>query len=73
MGIQNTKWLEVFAKVSGWIAAPVVIALFAGRYLDNKYETKPWITLTLIGLSFAVSLFGIIKESLKYIKEIEKK
>jgi F0F1-type ATP synthase assembly protein I len=57
--------------VTGWIAAPIIIALFLGKYLDNKYQTEPWIFLGLTALSFVISCVGIVRITIKYTKKIE--
>ncbi|MFA6304994.1 MAG: AtpZ/AtpI family protein [Patescibacteria group bacterium] len=72
----DVKWysqaLEIFAGVSGWIAGPIIAALFLGKWLDKKYDSEPWLFLLCIGLAFAISSFGIVKITLTYIKKIEK-
>lgn len=62
----------IFAQVTGWIAAPIIIALFLGKYLDQKYHTDPWIFLGLTVLSFIISCVGIVRITIKYTKKIEK-
>lgn len=64
--------LEISIQVSAWIAGPIVLALFAGKWLDKKYESEPWLFLGCIGLAFIISCYGIVKISLNYIKKIEK-
>jgi len=64
--------MEIFIKVSSWIVAPIVGALLLGRYLDNRFQTKPWIFLGLTALAFVISMFGILKETMIYMKELEK-
>lgn len=63
--------LVVFGKVSGWVVAPVVIALFLGRFLDKKFDSEPIIFLGLTGFAFLVSCFGIYREAALYLKHIE--
>jgi F0F1-type ATP synthase assembly protein I len=63
--------LVIFTQVTGWIAAPIIIALFLGKYLDNKYQTEPWIFLGLTALSFVISCVGIVRITIKYTKKIE--
>lgn len=63
---------EVFAQITGWIAGPIIIALFVGKKLDEKYGTEPWLFLALIGVAFIMSCAALVKISLKYIKKIEK-
>ena len=60
------------ATLSGWIAFPVVIALFLGKWLDKKFQTDPWLFLATIGLAFLISMSGLITSALKEFKKIEK-
>ncbi len=62
---------ELFGEVSTWIIVPIVLALIVGKALDKHYGTDPWIFLGLTGLSFILSLYGIIKVVNKYIKKIQ--
>ncbi len=72
----ETKWysqgIEVFISVSGWIAGPIILALFLGKWLDKKYQSEPWLFLASIGLAFLISSYGIVKITLAYLKKIEK-
>jgi F0F1-type ATP synthase assembly protein I len=65
--------LILFGRLSGWIVGPVIIALFVGTWLDRKFDTRPWLFLLAVGLSFLISIFGIVKEGMESIKEIEKR
>jgi len=62
----------IFARLSGWIGGPVLIAVFAGKWLDQKYDSEPWLFLGSVGIAFAVSIVGIVKEALGEMKKIEK-
>ena len=62
-----------FIKVSASISIPIIIALYLGNYLDDKYNTKPWIFLGLTFIAFIISLLFIYINMMKYIKEIESK
>lgn len=62
----------LFVKVSGWIALPIVLTLFLGRYLDDKYDTAPWILIGSAVISFVLSIFGIKKILARYLQEIAK-
>lgn len=69
----NSWWkpgVEIFTQVSGWIAGPIVLALIVGKYLDGRFDTKPWIFLGLTGLAFFISIFGIMRVVGKYMKKI---
>lgn len=62
--------VEIFSQVSGWIVGPVIMALIVGKYLDGRFDTKPWIFLGLTGFAFFVSAFGIVKIVSRYMKKI---
>jgi len=64
--------LEIFAQITGWMVAPIVIALFAGKALDKKYHSEPWIFLGLTFVAFFISISGIVIITVKYIKQIER-
>lgn len=58
-----------FGRMSGWVAGPVVLALVLGKWLDRKYDTAPYLFIAIIGLGFFISLFGIFRESRRYLKQ----
>ena len=62
----------LFARLSVWIAGPVILAIFLGRWLDKKYHTEPWLFLLTVGLAFIISMFGIVRDTMKEMKRIEK-
>ncbi len=63
--------MALFLRMSVWIAVPVVLASFLGKYFDNRYQTEPWGLLGFIGISFIISMFGIIKLASQEYKKIE--
>jgi len=73
---KDNKWwvagVRMFGEISVWIVVPIVLALFIGKYLDNKYDSAPWLFLGCTALAFIISIFGIWKILSKYLKEIEK-
>lgn len=75
---QNSKrvwWRQsviFFAKVSGYIFAPLLIALFVGKYLDRRLQSAPWFFLGLTLLAFIISLVALIRFTFKYIKQTQK-
>lgn len=62
----------MFARLSGWVAFPVFIGTLVGRWLDRRYGTEPWIMVASVGISFIISIIGLIKETMKEYKNIEK-
>ncbi|NTU66479.1 MAG: AtpZ/AtpI family protein [Candidatus Moranbacteria bacterium] len=65
--------LILFYRLSGWIAGPVIIAVFLGKYLDSRYGTEPWLFLLTVGIAFFVSTIGIVKDSMREMKRIDEK
>jgi len=64
--------MVMFANISGWIVGPIILALIVGKYLDKKYDSDPWFFIGLTAVAFFISIFGILKILMKYIKEIER-
>jgi len=62
----NSEYLQVFARVSAWIITPVIFSLIIGKYLDNKFDTTPWILCVSLATTFTLSMFMIIKIAKKY-------
>lgn len=63
--------LLLFYRLSGWIAGPIILALFVGRWLDRKYQTEPWLFLLSVGIAFIISTIGITKDAIRELKRIE--
>lgn len=62
----------LFGRLSGWIAVPVILAVFLGKWLDKRYGTEPWLFLLSVGGAFILSSFGIVRDSVSEMKRIEK-
>lgn len=72
---KNPWWLPslvLFFRLSGWIAIPVVISLYLGKWLDKHFDTAPWLFVLVVGLAFIITLIGLIKETRQATKEIKK-
>jgi F0F1-type ATP synthase assembly protein I len=67
----RSEAIYIFGQVTGWIVAPIIIALIVGKYLDNKYNSQPWFFLGLTALAFFITSLSIIRIALRYIKKIE--
>ena len=57
----KAEYIQIFTKISIWIVSPVIFSLIFGKYLDNKYNTTPWILSVLLALSFTISMVMIVK------------
>lgn len=62
----------MFARMSAWIVAPVLIGTLLGRWLDRKFETEPLLFISTVGLAFLLSMFGLVKNVVSEYKKIEK-
>ena len=72
--MKNESWgtaLRVMANISAWIAFPIIISLYLGRWLDNRFGTTPWLFLTTTALSFFISIYGLSFHALKEFKRID--
>lgn len=56
---------------SAWIAGPVLVGLFLGKWLDRKFATSPLMLIICLGTCFLISMFGIVNNALKEFKKIE--
>ena len=64
--------IKVFITTTAWIAVPIILALVTGQYLDKKYQTGKSFFFGLIITAFIVTILGILKILLKYLKETQK-
>ncbi len=64
--------LAVFGEITGWIVAPVVISLYGGRWLDQRFDTAPWFFLGLTALAVIITMVGVVRVGSRYMKEVEK-
>ena len=64
--------LFMFFRLSSWIVVPVLAGIFLGKWLDRRYGTTPWLFLTTVGVAFVVSMAGLVKNTLKEYKKIDK-
>jgi F0F1-type ATP synthase assembly protein I len=71
----QTWWVpavSVFARLSGWLLAPLILGVTLGKWLDKKYDSAPWLFLITIGVAFLVSMYGLITNTIEAFKKIEK-
>ena len=64
--------IVMFMKLAGWIAIPVIAALYLGKWLDRKYNSEPWLFLFCVGLAFTISMIGLVKNAISELRKIEK-
>jgi len=49
------------------ISLPIVIFALAGRFLDRKFDTSPWMLLIGILISIIISSYIVYKKTVKVI------
>jgi F0F1-type ATP synthase assembly protein I len=64
--------LLMFARLSAWIAVPIIAAIFIGDWLDKKYHTEPWFFLGATAIAFIISIIGLVKNASEEYKKINK-
>lgn len=64
--------LVVFVQISGWIIGPIILALFLGKWLDNKYQTDPRYLLICVAVAFVISNVGLVREVIRYSRKMKK-
>lgn len=65
------RGLALFIQLSGWLVGPLIASLFLGRWLDKKYDTSPWLFLATTGIAFVITTIGIVRETMRFIKNVE--
>ena len=63
----------VFARVSIWIAGPIILAVIIGKKLDVKFDSAPKLFLISVGIAFIISIVGMfleVKKSTKLISDL---
>lgn len=73
---KNSTWwrpsLILFGKLSSWIVAPIIVGMIFGKYLDKRFDSEPIMLIMVVGFSFLISMYGLIKETMKEYRKIEK-
>jgi F0F1-type ATP synthase assembly protein I len=63
---------EIFSEISTWIVVPIVLAVIAGKALDNHYGTKSWMLIGCTVIAFLFTSYGIVKAVKNYATKIKK-
>lgn len=63
--------LMLMGELTAWIVGPIILALFVGKWLDQKYSSEPWFFLGLVGIAFIITAWKIVQIGKDYIKKIE--
>lgn len=64
--------LVAFARITGWIATPIVAAVLLGGRLDEKYGSGNKILFLSAGIAMIISIVGVAIETKRYMRQVEK-
>jgi len=59
-------------ELGGWVAGPVIAAMFIGRWLDDRYASAPLWYFTAVGVAFIISTVGIAKTAVKAMRDMDR-
>jgi len=65
------KVIGAVINSTAWIVGPVLVGIFIGKLLDQRFNTEPWLFLASVGICFLLSMFGLIRNALREFKNIE--
>jgi len=65
------KIIALLISTTAWIVGPVLVGTLVGKWLDQNFNTDPWLFLLSVGICFLVSMFGLVKNALREFKNIE--
>jgi len=57
--VRAYKELAYYSSLGLQVALSIFIGLAAGVYLDRKFDTSPWLTLSFLGLGIAAGFRNI--------------
>lgn len=65
----NVPWwqpgLRLFLRLNVWIIIPILVGVIVGKKLDSIFHTAPWLFFLCVAISFAFSMFKIIRIGLR--------
>ncbi len=74
MPAKSAAWWQpamvLFVELGGWIAAPIIGAMFIGTWLDEKYDTEPMLYFASVAVAFIISTIGIVKTAIKAMNDM---
>ena|SRR3989338_10620631 len=67
--LRTIRLITTMSGIGFQIAFPLVISIFLGKFLDEKYSSYPKLTLMLLGVGFFVSISALVRIVLLLYKE----
>lgn len=61
-----TSWRQIglLTSIPFILALAPIVGYFLGQYLDTKFQTRPWLSIVLLGLGFVAG----VRETVKIIR-----
>lgn len=63
--------LAVFGEITGWLVIPIITSLYIGKYLDQRFDSEPWLYLGLTAIAVTITAVGLVRIGSRYIKQME--
>ena len=60
-GYESLKSVGPYLGIGLELAITILIFLLLGRYLDNRWDTTPWLMIAGAALGFAAGFYGMFK------------
>lgn len=57
------------STVSFQLAIPILLGVFGGRYLDERFGTQPWLMITGLFLGLAAGVVGVVRVVQSFFRE----
>ncbi|MCL6448675.1 MAG: AtpZ/AtpI family protein [Armatimonadetes bacterium] len=57
------------STVSFQLAVPILLGVFGGRYLDERFGTQPWLMITGLFLGLAAGVTGVVRVVQSFFRE----
>ena len=63
--------LQLFGQLAIWLVFPIILALFLGKWLDERFGTEPKLYFLCVAISFVVTMGGLIRYAIKAVRKID--
>lgn len=63
--------IEIFVQISGWIIFPLLLAIYLGSWLQDKYGHEPWIYIGSVAIAFVITNIGLVKIAIQATKKMQ--
>jgi hypothetical protein len=71
---QKAWWqpgIEVFSQISVLIVFPLLLAIYLGNWLQDRYGHEPWIYIGCVATAFVITNIGLVVITVKASKKMQ--